>query len=67
MSTDSTLNETQNTQLRLDALEYHRSPTRGKIEVVATKPLSNQREGWPCLGLAPLAAREEGASGTCSE
>jgi len=44
MSTDSTLNETQNTQLRLDALEYHRSPTRGKIEVVATKPLSNQRD-----------------------
>jgi malate dehydrogenase (oxaloacetate-decarboxylating)(NADP+) len=31
-------------QLRLDALAYHRSPTRGKIEVVATKPLSNQRD-----------------------
>jgi malate dehydrogenase (oxaloacetate-decarboxylating)(NADP+) len=31
-------------QLRLDALEYHRSPVRGKIEVVATKPLSNQRD-----------------------
>jgi len=31
-------------QLRLDALEYHRSPARGKIEVVATKPLSNQRD-----------------------
>jgi len=31
-------------QLREDALEYHRSPTRGKIEVVATKPLSNQRD-----------------------
>jgi len=44
MSTDSTLNEAQNTQLRIDALEYHRSPTRGKIEVVATKPLSNQRD-----------------------
>jgi len=44
MSTDSNLNEAQNTQLRIDALEYHRSPTRGKIEVVATKPLSNQRD-----------------------
>ena len=44
MSTDSTLNESQNTQLRIDALEYHRSPTRGKIEVIATKPLSNQRD-----------------------
>jgi malate dehydrogenase (oxaloacetate-decarboxylating)(NADP+) len=31
-------------QLRADALEYHRSPVRGKIEVVATKPLSNQRD-----------------------
>jgi len=44
MSTDSNLNEAQNTQLRIDALEYHRSPTRGKIEVIATKPLSNQRD-----------------------
>jgi malate dehydrogenase (oxaloacetate-decarboxylating)(NADP+) len=44
MSTDSNLNEAQNTQLRIDALEYHRSPSRGKIEVVATKPLSNQRD-----------------------
>ncbi|RJG06802.1 NADP-dependent malic enzyme [Noviherbaspirillum cavernae] len=31
-------------QLREAALEYHRSPTRGKIEVVATKALSNQRD-----------------------
>ncbi|MGB9107584.1 MAG: malic enzyme-like NAD(P)-binding protein, partial [Telluria sp.] len=31
-------------QLRIDALDYHRLPTRGKIEVVATKPLSNQRD-----------------------
>jgi malate dehydrogenase (oxaloacetate-decarboxylating)(NADP+) len=31
-------------QLRRDALDYHRSPVRGKIEVVATKPLSNQRD-----------------------
>jgi len=44
MSTESTLNEVADTQLRADALEYHRSPMRGKIEVVATKPLSNQRD-----------------------
>jgi malate dehydrogenase (oxaloacetate-decarboxylating)(NADP+) len=31
-------------QLREAALEYHRSPSRGKIEVVATKALSNQRD-----------------------
>jgi malate dehydrogenase (oxaloacetate-decarboxylating)(NADP+) len=44
MSTESSLNESKDTQLRADALEYHRSPVRGKIEVVATKPLSNQRD-----------------------
>ncbi|AXA93365.1 NADP-dependent malic enzyme [Massilia sp. YMA4] len=43
MSTESSQNE-RDTQLRTDALEYHRSPVRGKIEVVATKPLSNQRD-----------------------
>ena len=36
--------QAKDSQLRLDALEYHRGPTRGKIEVVATKPLSNQRD-----------------------
>ena len=30
--------------LREAALEYHRSPTRGKVTVVPTKPLSNQRD-----------------------
>jgi malate dehydrogenase (oxaloacetate-decarboxylating)(NADP+) len=30
--------------LRDAALEYHRSPVRGKISVVPTKPLSNQRD-----------------------
>ncbi len=30
--------------LRDAALEYHRLPTRGKIAVVPTKPLSNQRD-----------------------
>jgi malate dehydrogenase (oxaloacetate-decarboxylating)(NADP+) len=44
MSTESSQDESRDTQLRADALEYHRSPTRGKIEVVATKPLSNQRD-----------------------
>jgi malate dehydrogenase (oxaloacetate-decarboxylating)(NADP+) len=48
MSTESSLDDARDsaadTQLRADALEYHRSPVRGKIEVVATKPLSNQRD-----------------------
>jgi hypothetical protein len=30
--------------LREAALDYHRSPTRGKISVTPTKPLSNQRD-----------------------
>jgi malate dehydrogenase (oxaloacetate-decarboxylating)(NADP+) len=30
--------------LREAALEYHRTPTRGKIAVTPTKPLSNQRD-----------------------
>jgi len=30
--------------LRDAALEYHRTPTRGKISVTPTKPLSNQRD-----------------------
>jgi malate dehydrogenase (oxaloacetate-decarboxylating)(NADP+) len=34
----------QKDQLREAALEYHRSPTRGKIEVNSTKALSNQRD-----------------------
>jgi malate dehydrogenase (oxaloacetate-decarboxylating)(NADP+) len=49
MSTESSLDSSnddpgKDVQLRADALEYHRSPVRGKIEVVATKPLSNQRD-----------------------
>jgi malate dehydrogenase (oxaloacetate-decarboxylating)(NADP+) len=44
MSIESSENNQHDTRLRADALEYHRSPTRGKIEVVATKPLSNQRD-----------------------
>ena len=30
--------------LRIDALEYHRLPRAGKIEVVPTKPLANQHD-----------------------
>jgi malate dehydrogenase (oxaloacetate-decarboxylating)(NADP+) len=49
MSTESSLDSGnqepgRDAQLRTDALDYHRLPTRGKIEVVATKPLSNQRD-----------------------
>ena len=44
MSTESSLGANVDSQLRTDALEYHRNPVRGKIEVVATKPLSNQRD-----------------------
>ncbi len=42
------------------ALEYHRSPSKGKISVNATKPLSNQRDlslayspgvAFPCLAI----------------
>ncbi len=49
MSTESSLDSGaqepgKDAQLRSDALDYHRLPTRGKIEVVATKPLSNQRD-----------------------
>jgi malate dehydrogenase (oxaloacetate-decarboxylating)(NADP+) len=44
MHTESRQEQDKEGQLRADALEYHRSPVRGKIEVVATKPLSNQRD-----------------------
>ena len=46
--------------LREAALEYHRSPVRGKIAVTPTKPLSNQRDlslayspgvAYPCLDI----------------
>ncbi|QRX81512.1 NADP-dependent malic enzyme [Glaciimonas sp. PAMC28666] len=43
MTQDKTLSPAEQT-LREDALEYHRSPSRGKIKVVPTKPLSNQRD-----------------------
>jgi len=46
--------------LREAAREYHRSPTRGKISITPTKPLSNQRDlslayspgvAYPCLDI----------------
>ncbi|GAB2719813.1 MULTISPECIES: NADP-dependent malic enzyme [Comamonas] len=46
--------------LREAALEYHRSPSKGKISVTPTKPLSNQRDlslayspgvAYPCLDI----------------
>ena len=46
--------------LRDAAFEYHRSPTRGKITLTPTKPLSNQRDlslayspgvAYPCLAI----------------
>ena len=46
--------------LREAAREYHRSPTRGKISISPTKPLSNQRDlslayspgvAYPCLDI----------------
>ena len=46
--------------LRDAALDYHRSPTRGKISVTPTKALSNQRDlslayspgvAYPCLDI----------------
>ncbi|GAB2731955.1 NADP-dependent malic enzyme [Melaminivora jejuensis] len=46
--------------LREAALEYHRSPVRGKVSVTPTKPLSNQRDlslayspgvAYPCLDI----------------
>jgi malate dehydrogenase (oxaloacetate-decarboxylating)(NADP+) len=46
--------------LRDAALEYHRTPNKGKIAVVPTKPLSNQRDlslayspgvAFPCLAI----------------
>ncbi len=40
--TDS--NSAKDNQLREAALDYHRNPTRGKIQVVSTKALSNQRD-----------------------
>src|SRR5574340_1599756 len=51
--------------LRDAALEYHRAPTRGKISVTPTKPLSNQRDlslaYSPGVAYACLAIEQEPA------
>jgi malate dehydrogenase (oxaloacetate-decarboxylating)(NADP+) len=51
--------------LRDAALDYHRSPTRGKIAVTPTKPLSNQRDlslaYSPGVAYACLAIEEDPA------
>jgi len=60
--------------LREAALEYHRAPTRGKISVTPTKPLSNQRDlslayspgvAYACLAIqeTPALAAEFTARG----
>ena len=57
MSSDKPLSDAEQS-LRDAANEYHRLPTRGKISVTPTKPLSNQRDlslayspgvAYPCL------------------
>ncbi|HYR26130.1 MAG TPA: NADP-dependent malic enzyme, partial [Aquabacterium sp.] len=59
MSTDQQLSDAEKA-LRDAANEYHRLPTRGKISVTPTKPLSNQRDlslayspgvAYPCLAI----------------
>ncbi|MFC5472478.1 NADP-dependent malic enzyme [Paraherbaspirillum soli] len=62
MSTPTNLSAAEQA-LRDAALEYHRSPTRGKIAVVPTKPLSNQRDlslaYSPGVAYACLAIQED--------
>ena len=59
MSSDHKLSDAEQA-LRDAAFEYHRLPTRGKISVSPTKPLSNQRDlslayspgvAYPCLAI----------------
>ena len=46
-------------RLRLDALDYHRLPTPGKLAVVATKPLATQRDLSLAYSPGVAAACEE--------
>jgi malate dehydrogenase (oxaloacetate-decarboxylating)(NADP+) len=59
MASESEMSPAEQT-LREAAREYHRLPTRGKISVTPTKPLSNQRDlslayspgvAYPCLDI----------------
>ena len=75
VTTDSSMSSAApGSDLREAALEYHRSPVRGKISVNATKPLSNQRDlslayspgvAYPCLDIQadPSCAAEYTARG----
>src|ERR1700740_2006227 len=45
-------------KLRESALEYHRLPTPGKLAIVATKPLANQRDLALAYSPGVAAARE---------
>ena len=75
VTTDSSMSSAApGSDLREAALEYHRSPVRGKISVNATKPLSNQRDlslayspgvAYPCLDIQadPACAAEYTARG----
>ena len=47
--------------LKSDALHFHREPRPGKLEIMATKPLANQRDlalayspgvAFPCQAIA---------------
>jgi malate dehydrogenase (oxaloacetate-decarboxylating)(NADP+) len=58
---DEPLSPSTDAALRDAALDYHRLPTRGKIQVTPTKPLANQRDlslayspgvAYPCLAIA---------------
>jgi malate dehydrogenase (oxaloacetate-decarboxylating)(NADP+) len=60
MSTPKPVLSAAEQALRDAAREYHRAPTRGKISVAPTKPLSNQRDlslayspgvAYPCLDI----------------
>ncbi len=60
MSSEANMSSASESALRDAALEYHRSPVRGKISVRPTKPLSNQRDlslayspgvAYPCLDI----------------
>ena len=53
MNSDSKLSDAEQA-LREAALEYHRLPSRGKLAVTPTKPLSNQRD--LCLAYSPGVA-----------
>ena len=59
MSADKSVSDAEQA-LRDAACEYHRLPSRGKIAVTPTKPLSNQRDlslayspgvAYPCLAI----------------